>query len=204
MININYLDIITNTKKFFKSVKKETIGITVLKTFPLLLILILIQQFIQKDQYQEIFSQIGIDSTLFYIILVIYMIIIMAISIFLSPLFIKWALKILNVKSSYAQILKVILYSGILSYMLLFLAFIPYYTIPSEIIGSLVMILIAIALGIYVFILECKGISEYCNITVGKAAGAFLLTFALMLGIVLAIFIVLVIIALIIGLIIGG
>lgn len=179
-----YLMLARAPRKFFKSVAKEKISLTLKKVAPIALVLFVIQVVLSTIALKEIhiFFQDPLHSLTFSLV---FNSILCVASILVFSALLYLSLKILKLNPIFSQNVKVFIYpiipissASIIYYLLIMLA-------PSLFAKVALFFVLGITFFIWTICLNVIGISEIYKTSIGKAIGLYLLAYALLFGIFL-------------------
>ncbi len=172
----NYLELIKTPRSFFKSVKKETISATLKKVTLPLLVLIVVSSIMNNLLFKELFAWLNQVIPFVYIGMPIISV---PISLFIMSALINLSLKILKVKTKFAQTFKSLIYPMVFIFALMIL--IQLVILITPIARLIIYTIAAIGIGVWSVILPAIGLSELHKIRVGKAVGAYFLSILLLI-----------------------
>lgn len=192
------INLIKEPRKFFKSVEKESISITIKKVILPLIIFIILQSVLSTFVFKELFASFDIQPTNIFLSILSGLISV-SLGLIIMTALLNLSLKILKSKYKFSQTIKILIYTTIASYVLSIIIQLIAAIIPHSIFKLAFSIVFMLALGIYIIALTAIGISQFYKIKVGRAVGAYFLS----IGLIILFFIVLAIILAIFGVLIG-
>ena len=197
-----YLTLIKNPRKFFRSVAKEKISATIKRILPIVLIFLIINTTLSYFISLKInnFFHIPSEDIAFYFLTAA---IALPLGIIISAALLHLSLKILKSKSSFSQNAKIIIYTLIPLSIISIISHSIILLIPKLFTQILLFFIFAVVQFIASVIYEVIGLSEQFKISTGRAVGAYFLVFGLIFG-AMILLIILIILILIVALVFKG